>query len=89
MQCDDVLNETFLCSALYRNIHIVSLVHAIIIIVLAGRTLNQPALAADKVYGWHETPEVANAVAGGYVTFCARFKNDIRTTLLTATFVGN
>ncbi|GJF00569.1 TLC domain-containing protein [Phanerochaete sordida] len=48
------------------NIHIVSLVHAVAIIALALRAFNQPALAADKVFGWHETAEVANSVALGY-----------------------
>ena len=57
------------CSGLIqrRNIHIVSMVNAIVIVAFACRALNQPALAADKVYGWHETAEVANAVAVGYV----------------------
>ncbi|KAF7793250.1 hypothetical protein EIP86_004360 [Pleurotus ostreatoroseus] len=47
------------------NIHIVSIVNAVAVIVLACRALNQPALAEDKVHGWHETAEVANAVAVG------------------------
>lgn len=48
------------------NIHIVSLVHAVAIIALALRAFNQPALAADKAFGWHETAEIANSVAVGY-----------------------
>ena len=43
------------------------MVNAITVVVLAARALNQPALAADKAYGWHETAEVANAVAVGSV----------------------
>lgn len=65
----DHTNEAFFRFAAYRNIHIVSLVHAIIIIVLAARSLKQPALAADKVFGWHETAEIANSVAAGYAAF--------------------
>ena len=42
-----------------------SIVNAVAVIVLACRALNQPALAEDKVHGWHETAEVANAVAVG------------------------
>ena len=44
------------------------MVNAITIVILAFRAMNQPALAADKAYGWHETAEIANAVAVGYVS---------------------
>lgn len=50
-----------------RNIHIVSLVHALTVIVLASRALRRPELSADKVLGWHATAEIANSVAAGYV----------------------
>ena len=43
------------------------MVNAVTIVALASRALNQPALAADKAYGWHETAEIANAVAVGSV----------------------
>ncbi len=52
-----------------RNIHVVSCVNAVVVIVLAARAFNQPALAQDKAFGWHETAEVANAVACGCVHF--------------------
>ncbi|KAI0705937.1 DUF887-domain-containing protein [Cytidiella melzeri] len=48
------------------EIHVVSLVHAVIIVVLAYRTFNEPALLADPAYGWHETAELTNSVAVGY-----------------------
>ncbi|EKM55071.1 uncharacterized protein PHACADRAFT_255411 [Phanerochaete carnosa HHB-10118-sp] len=48
------------------NIHVVSLVHAVAVMALALRAFNEPALIADKVFGWHRTAEVANSVAVGY-----------------------
>ena len=55
-------------AALYdRDIHVVSLVHAVAIIILTSLAIRQPDLAADKVFGWHNTSEIANAVAVGYV----------------------
>ncbi|KAI0341629.1 DUF887-domain-containing protein [Trametopsis cervina] len=48
------------------DIHVVSLVHALIIIVLASRALFLPALLADPIHGWDDAAELANAIAAGY-----------------------
>ncbi|KIP08903.1 hypothetical protein PHLGIDRAFT_68644 [Phlebiopsis gigantea 11061_1 CR5-6] len=48
------------------NIHVVSFVNAIAVIILALRALNKPNLLADKAFGWDQAAETANAVAVGY-----------------------
>ncbi|KAI0819028.1 DUF887-domain-containing protein [Irpex lacteus] len=48
------------------DIHVVSLVHALIIVTLASRSLNQPGLVADPTYGFDQIAELTNSVAVGY-----------------------
>ncbi|TRM62524.1 TLC domain-containing protein [Schizophyllum amplum] len=48
------------------NVHIVSMVHALMIVPLALLCLDSPALAADRVFGWDYDAAVAHSVAVGY-----------------------
>jgi len=48
------------------NIHLVSLVNAILLNYLAVRALHHPSTAADKAFGWHDSVGLANAVAVGH-----------------------
>lgn len=49
-----------------RNIHVVSLVHALLIIPLALRCLGLESLSADPAFGWHPRSGTLTAVACGY-----------------------
>lgn len=66
-KCQSSSFNTALTGVCNRNIHVVSLVHAIIIVVLAYRALNQPSLIADPLFGWHALAELTSSVAVGYV----------------------
>ncbi|OAX42010.1 DUF887-domain-containing protein [Rhizopogon vinicolor AM-OR11-026] len=48
------------------DIHVASLVHATIIIFLAGRCLNIPSLDENRAFGWHEDAGFVIAIATGY-----------------------
>ncbi|KAG2157463.1 TLC domain-containing protein [Suillus clintonianus] len=48
------------------DIHVTSLVHAIIIIFLAGRCLNLSSLDQNRAFGWHEDAGFVIAIATGY-----------------------
>ncbi|EIW84922.1 DUF887-domain-containing protein [Coniophora puteana RWD-64-598 SS2] len=48
------------------DIHVVSLVHAVVIIVLSGRCLMIPALDADRAFGWDDQAGYVIAIACGY-----------------------
>ena len=52
---------------LHRDIHVVSLVHALIIVTLASRALNRPGLVADPTYGSDTIAELTHSIAVGYV----------------------
>ncbi|KAK7061813.1 TLC domain-containing protein [Favolaschia claudopus] len=47
-------------------IHIVSQVHALVVLPLALRCLALPELNEDRVYGWHERSGTVQAVAAAY-----------------------
>jgi hypothetical protein len=51
----------------YRDIRVASLVHAILIIFLAGRCLNLPSLDQNRAFGWHEDVGFSIAIATGWV----------------------
>ena len=48
-----------------RDIRVASLIHAIIIIFLAGRCLHLPSLDENRAFGWHEDAGFAMAIATG------------------------
>jgi hypothetical protein len=48
-----------------RDIHVASLVHALIIIFLAGRCLHLPSLDENRAFGWHEDAGFVIAIATG------------------------
>lgn len=48
-----------------RDIHVAALVHALIIIFLAGRCLNIPTLNENRAFGWHDDAGFVIAVATG------------------------
>ncbi|EGN95539.1 hypothetical protein SERLA73DRAFT_186601 [Serpula lacrymans var. lacrymans S7.3] len=48
------------------DVHVVSLVNAVVIIYLAGRCLNIPILDEDRAFGWHDEACFVQAVACGY-----------------------
>lgn len=48
------------------DIRVASLVHAILIIFLAGRCLNLPSLDQNRAFGWHEDVGFSIAIATGY-----------------------
>lgn len=52
----------------HRDIHVVSLVHALIIVTLASRALNRPGLVADPTYGSDTIAELTHSIAVGYVS---------------------
>ncbi|KAG1891384.1 TLC domain-containing protein [Suillus subluteus] len=49
-----------------KDIRVASLVHAILIIFLAGRCLNLPSLDRNRAFGWHEDVGFVTAIATGY-----------------------
>ena len=49
-----------------RNVHVVSLVHALIIIPLSLRCLNSPVLDADRAFGWDPRVGTLASIACGY-----------------------
>ena len=49
-----------------RNIRIVSLAHALLILPLSFRSLNLPALEADHAFGWDPRAGNLTAIACGY-----------------------
>ncbi|KAI4294249.1 hypothetical protein K525DRAFT_244259 [Schizophyllum commune Loenen D] len=48
------------------NIHVVSMVHALIVVPLAMRCLYSPSLAANRIHGWDYDAAIAHSVAVGY-----------------------
>jgi len=48
------------------DIRVASLVHAILIVFLAGRCLNLPSLDQNRAFGWHEDAGFLIAIATGY-----------------------
>ncbi|PAV23506.1 hypothetical protein PNOK_0057400 [Pyrrhoderma noxium] len=48
------------------NVHVVSLVHALIIIPLSLRCLNSPVLNADRAFGWDPRVGTLASIACGY-----------------------
>uniref|UniRef100_D8PSW9 TLC domain-containing protein n=1 Tax=Schizophyllum commune (strain H4-8 / FGSC 9210) TaxID=578458 RepID=D8PSW9_SCHCM len=48
------------------NIHVVSMVHALIVVPLASRCLHSPSLAANRIHGWDYDAAIAHSVAVGY-----------------------
>jgi hypothetical protein len=49
----------------YRQSRVASLVHALLILPLAGRCLHLPALAADRAFGWDPRVGTLFAVTSG------------------------
>jgi hypothetical protein len=50
-----------------RSIHVVSLVHSLIIIVLAVWVSDLPALEQDRAFAWDDRVGFVAAVAAGYI----------------------
>ena len=50
-----------------RSIHVVSLVHSLIIIVLAVWASDLPALEKDRAFAWDDRVGLVAAIAAGYV----------------------
>jgi hypothetical protein len=44
----------------------VSMIHALVVVPLALRSLNSPGLAADKAFGWDDRVGTLSAIATGY-----------------------
>ncbi|KAL1744056.1 TLC domain-containing protein [Schizophyllum fasciatum] len=53
------------------NIHVVSMVHALMVVPLALRCLQSPALAANRIHGWDYDAAIAHSVAVGLVVSLA------------------
>ena len=48
-----------------RDLHVVSIVHALIVIFLAGRCLSIPSLDENRAFGWDEDAGFVFAIATG------------------------
>lgn len=58
-----------------RSIHVVSLVHSLIIVVLAVRASDLPDLEKDRAFAWDDQVGLVAAVAAGYVAYSVHNAN--------------